>query len=346
MQGVNPFAECFASVRNWRQSPPAPNASGVPSQILDAKRQKMLDKGQDPEQPRTRGQRAKAAKAKKAADKAAEKAAKAAEKAAVKAAKAADKAAKAAGKSKADAGDGPGPAKRKQQKTTSSESSGNVTKSRTSGYLLFCAAERPATKAAHPDASPKELMSLLAAKWKEAPEEQQLQYKQQAVQHNAEQQAAAGNAATAPAQAAAGTSKVSKAAPKSRGTSGYMLFSKEHRADVKAANPEAPAKEILSLLAAAWRATPSDEKEGYNDRAKHENALQKGSSEPQRIAEPVPAARKPRPQSGYMRFYSQQREVIKASHPGASAQEIMSLLGAAWRSLTDEEKANYKQQGG
>merc|ERR1712086_1171995 len=46
-------------------------------------------------------------------------------------------------------------------------------------------------------------------------------------------------------------------APK-RGKSAYILFSSEHRARVKASNPDASAPEMLSLLGAEWQQLKSD----------------------------------------------------------------------------------------
>ena len=49
--------------------------------------------------------------------------------------------------------------------------------------------------------------------------------------------------------------------------SGYILFTKEERQNVKKENPEAAPKEILSLLGKKWKGLSDNEKKKYNDLA-------------------------------------------------------------------------------
>jgi len=48
---------------------------------------------------------------------------------------------------------------------------------------------------------------------------------------------------------------------------GYILFCKEHRADVKEENPEVKGTEITKILAGIWRDLPEDEQEFWKSRA-------------------------------------------------------------------------------
>lgn len=44
----------------------------------------------------------------------------------------------------------------------------------------------------------------------------------------------------------------------------------------------------------------------------------------------------------YMAFCREQREAIRAAHPGSDMAEQGRLLGAAWRALSEEERASYR----
>lgn len=62
---------------------------------------------------------------------------------------------------------------------------------------------------------------------------------------------------------------VQKAAPKSGGKkplTGFMLFSKEHRAKVKEENPEITFGGIGKKLGEMWRALSDKEKAAYKDK--------------------------------------------------------------------------------
>tara|TARA_Y100000591_G_scaffold274859_1_gene251326 strand:+ start:443 stop:778 length:336 start_codon:yes stop_codon:yes gene_type:complete len=56
--------------------------------------------------------------------------------------------------------------------------------------------------------------------------------------------------------------------PKRRGTTGYILYSKTNRADVKAEMEEAKPTEVVTELARRWKALSDEEREEWNTRAK------------------------------------------------------------------------------
>jgi hypothetical protein len=53
----------------------------------------------------------------------------------------------------------------------------------------------------------------------------------------------------------------------SKPSKAYNLFSSDKRAQVKLANPNATAAELMKLIGAKWNAAPEEEKKKYNDKA-------------------------------------------------------------------------------
>ena len=45
--------------------------------------------------------------------------------------------------------------------------------------------------------------------------------------------------------------------------------------------------------------------------------------------------------SGYIVFSGEQRAAVKAANPNASPTDIMKMLGAKWKGLSEAEKAEY-----
>jgi hypothetical protein len=82
------------------------------------------------------------------------------------------------------------------------------------------------------------------------------------------------------------------AAPK-RPLNSYLIFANEKRAEVKAANPAAKGTEVVSILAAKWRAMSAADKKPYDDKA----ALEKGryliEKKAYEESRPQPAVNKP-----------------------------------------------------
>ena len=56
--------------------------------------------------------------------------------------------------------------------------------------------------------------------------------------------------------------------PKRQGTTGYILYSKTNRADVKAEMEGAKPTEVVTELAKRWKALSEEEREEWNTRAK------------------------------------------------------------------------------
>ena len=65
-----------------------------------------------------------------------------------------------------------------------------------------------------------------------------------------------------------GAKKPKEEKPKRRGTTGYILYSKTNRADVKAEMEGAKPTEVVTELAKRWKALSEEERMEWNTRAK------------------------------------------------------------------------------
>ena len=61
---------------------------------------------------------------------------------------------------------------------------------------------------------------------------------------------------------------------KRRGMTGYILYSKTNRAEVKAEMEEAKPTEVVSELAKRWKALTEEEREEWNAQAKEANEVE------------------------------------------------------------------------
>jgi hypothetical protein len=179
-----------------------------------------------------------------------------------------------------------------------------------SAYNCFIASteQRELIKQSAPDITPKEMMSALAAKWKTLTEEEKATFKPTAL----------ATAAVAPTK------------PK-RAPSAYNCFiaSTEQRTLLKDDNPSMSPKDIMSALAAKWKLLTPEEQAAFKPL----------------VNEVVPVQTKQkRPPTAYNRFIADQerRAAIKLANPDAAPKEIMSLMGAVWKTLSDADKAKYQ----
>jgi hypothetical protein len=184
-------------------------------------------------------------------------------------------------------------------------------KRKPSAYNRFMADAdlRASLKEANPDYSPKEMMSALAKKWKTLSPDEKAAYQPD-------------------------PSTAVQAAPvikKKRAPSAYNRFmaDTEQRATLKEANPDYSPKEMMSALAKKWKTLSTDAKAAYQP------AVSPTASTP---------PKKKRPPSAYNRFMAdkERRETIKNAHPESSPREIMSLMAAQWKLLSDDDKIPYQ----
>ena len=77
----------------------------------------------------------------------------------------------------------------------------------------------------------------------------------------------------------------------------YLLFTIDKREEVKIANPEAQAKDILKLLGVEWGKLTAEEKGPYVEKARaekqtYDDAIAAGATKPQSKKRKTPSAKK------------------------------------------------------
>lgn len=127
--------------------------------------------------------------------------------------------------------------------------------------------------------------------------------------------------------------KVDPHKPK-RARSAFMYFSLSARPDIRSEYPEASFGEIGRILGERWRNTLEEMKTPFYELAAQDKARFNG--------EMAKLPKKPKkPQSAFMLFSSDHRDKVKMDHPEASFTDTGRLLGAMWRNLSAEAKAEY-----
>ena len=152
-----------------------------------------------------------------------------------------------------------------------------------------------------------------------------------------------------------GKRKGKKSGPK-RPKSAYIFFCQEKRAEVKQANPDMKATEVIKELGAMWNEikTTEDAKEYVNlaneDKARYaeevENAPQvasededgdDGEKKTKRSKKNTGGPKKPK--SAYIFFCQEKRAEVKLANPDMKPTEITSELGRLWNKIKDTKKA-------
>lgn len=119
-------------------------------------------------------------------------------------------------------------------------------------------------------------------------------------------------------------------APRAR--SGYILFGIDHRAGIVAANPNARASEIMSLIGSEWKSASPSVVAKYN-------AMSQAEKDTIDAAKPNVVKK---PKSAYIYFTIQNRPYVLSEYPGISAIETMKKMGELWRA-TDQNTKEYYQ---
>jgi hypothetical protein len=189
-------------------------------------------------------------------------------------------------------------------KTTKTVKDPNKPKRGKSSYLFFCAENRPKVKEElGEDAKATEVTSALGAKWNELKNSTKASDKKKVQKYEAEAQAdkeryeaeisqydppsdeelmIAKKSKKLPAEKKTSEKKTvekktvekktsekktSEKKTSEKKTSGYSLFCKEHRAEVKEDNPEMSAQEITKILAGMWKELEEDEQAEWKVKA-------------------------------------------------------------------------------
>ena len=163
------------------------------------------------------------------------------------------------------------------------------TKRGPTGYLMYTASMRPEVKAELEAAlgegeklKPQSVVTQLAAKWKALSDDDRAEWNEKAkasspAQSESEEEKAEPKAKSEPKAKA--ESKKDKGetstAPKEKKQTGYLLFAKEKRSEIKA-ELEAELEEgeklsppkVVTAIAAAWKALDDEERAEWNEKAK------------------------------------------------------------------------------
>ena len=180
------------------------------------------------------------------------------------------------------------------------------------------------------------------------------------------------------AKASAGKKATEPEKPKTkRGPTGYLLYTKELRPEVKA-EMEAQLEEgeklkpqdVVTALAARWKALDEEEKDEWNAKAKSPlNSEDEAAEPPPPPPTPKKEAKKEakkvakketgesskdaptKKKSGYLLFGKEMREQIKDAMQAEldegeklKPQAVVTEIAAQWKALSDEEKAEWNEK--
>ena len=165
-----------------------------------------------------------------------------------------------------------------------------------------------------------------------------------------------------------------------RGPTGYLLYTKELRPEVKAEmeaelgdDEKLKPQDVVTALAARWKALGDDEKAEWNAKAKSPAASDDEAAEP---SAPPPTPKKEvkkevkkeakkevkketgesstapaKKKSGYLLFGKEMREQIKDAMMAEleegeklKPQAVVTEIAAQWKALSDEEKAEWNEK--
>ena len=241
------------------------------------------------------------------------------------------------------------------------------TKRAKSAYQFFMgdAEVRKVVKEENQDASSKEILTLMAGKWKSMEDEEKSKYTEMSAQDkDAVQQQQ--------------PPKAEKTRTRAKTAYQFFMGDTEVRQAVKEENPEASSKEILTLMAGKWKGMEDEEKSKYVDLSEEdkkafvlspfdvfkgslsedEDAQEKWDSmsesdkeefskAPEKKKKAPAEKSSPKPSKTALKIYQTNktvRDAMKEDHAGVNAKEITKLLSVQWKGLTDEEKAPFKAE--
>lgn len=139
-------------------------------------------------------------------------------------------------------------------------------------------------------------------------------------------------------------------APK-RGKSSYIYFCVEKREEIKNANPDMSAKDIIKELGRVWREDTSDKdkaiysKMSADDKLRYEDEMKDYTPDPNDVSVIAKTKRSgpKRGLSAYIFFCNDQREILKEENPDLPTKEVTSELGKRWRELSEKGREPYNK---
>ena len=106
---------------------------------------------------------------------------------------------------------------------------------------------RTTIKDENPDAAPKEILSLMAGKWKSMEDDEKTKYVEMSTQDKKE----------------VGETKTTKTRTRAKTAYQFFMGDAEVRAIIKEENPEAGPKDIMGLMGGKWKSMEDEEKNKY-----------------------------------------------------------------------------------
>ena len=129
---------------------------------------------------------------------------------------------------------------------------------------------------------------------------------------------------------------------------GYILFSTDKRAEVKAENPEMKTTEISSLLGKMWKKIKEEDSYEYRkymylakeDKVRYETEMKSYIPEDTNT-EKVEKVKTKREKSAWQYFSEEMRPKLKEE--GFIGRDVTSELSKRWKQLNDTQKSKYKK---
>ena len=159
-------------------------------------------------------------------------------------------------------------------------------------------------------------------------------------------------------------------APK-KNKNAYMFFCDKKRPEIKAAQSELKATEVMKVLGERWKSSTPETKAKYSKKAEAdkvryqaEKAEYKRPSDEELMKQKInqkkkrgkpssgekkkrskkPEGAPTRGKSAYLFFCQANRPEVKEANPSFKATEIMAELGRMWKELPDDEKVEFEEQ--
>lgn len=133
--------------------------------------------------------------------------------------------------------------------------------------------------------------------------------------------------------------------------SAFMCFADAEKPKLIAKNPNCNKKDLLKLVADAWRALSGADRAFWDEEARNDkvrfvrekNDYKGPWNLPKRRAKKHPCAPK-RPPSAFLKYSQKRRAMVKEANPDMSNTDVSRLLGEMWRNAMPAERAPYKEQ--
>ena len=197
------------------------------------------------------------------------------------------------------------------------------TKRAKSAYQFFMgdAEVRNEVKEENADATSKEILTLMAGKWKGMEDEEKTKYVEMSAQDRETMQQQQPH-------------KAEKKRTHAKTAFQFFMGDAEVRKVVKEENEDASSKEILTLMLGKWKGMEDDEKTKY---------VEMSTQDKKEVGETKTTKTRTRAKTAYQ-FFMGDAEVwneVKEENAYATSKEILTLMTGKWKGMEDEEKTKY-----